>query len=167
MQDLLLAPERRAKAAETQTLRREKLGHLVLTDPAQIKYRWGIQRELHVSDQLQALQTSGRPDAQREATLYNQLAEGKAAQGKFAEAATLSTDDTARLEYAAKAVALAEPGSRCDCPAKIQQRQPRNAKAIETDVRIPAEVIWTGEQHVTLLRCTLCETYSIEDRAVS
>lgn len=160
----LLTFERRQKAAEVQALRRERAGHRVLTDPAQIKFRWGVQRELTASQQLQALQTSGRPDAQREELLCNQIAEGKAAQGKFAEAAAIGKRDTLRAEYEAKALALANPESKCECPAKQAQRQPGNAKALETDTQIVAEILWTGDETVTLLRCVLCGKYSLLQR---
>lgn len=164
MEDLLLTPERRQKAAEVQALRRSRSGNRVLTDPAQVKFRWGAQRELDASNQLQALQTSGRPDAQLEATLYDRIAAGRAAQGKFAEAAAICKGEAVRAEYEAKAQALHEPGRRCACPAKQQQRQAGNAKAVETATQIPAETIWTGTELITLMRCAACERYSVLER---
>lgn len=161
MIDLLLTTERREKAAEVQNLRREQMSHRLVKDPARIKYGWGVQRELTATNQLQALQSSGASDPEREQQFREQLAEGLAAQGKFAEAVPLSLNEDRRSEYQAKADALQQPGRRCACPETIQQRQPGNAKALATPTQNPAEVVWTGSQTLTFLLCSQCGVFSL------
>lgn len=157
--DELLTPERRAKAKEVQDLRREQWGHRVPTDPAHVQFRFGVTREQHAYNQLRALHDSGRPDAQKEDQLLNQAAEGKAAQGKFAEAASICKDEIARAEYEAKAKAF--DGPRCSCPSKIQIRQPGNAIAREVDTAVLVARVWTGVEIVRLFQCSQCGNYFI------
>lgn len=161
MEELLLTPERREKAAEVQAARRERFGQRVLTDPARVRFAWGVTRALVAAQQLQALQTSGGSvtlSAEQEQRLHDQLAEGKAAQGKFAEAAAICANPEAREEYKARAAAFENPGRHCACPERVLKRQPGNAKALEVETQSPIEEIWTGTEKVTLMRCSECET---------
>lgn len=160
MLELLLTPERREKAAETQILRREQMGHRLLMDPARIKFAWGVQRELHATHQLQALQSSGA-NPEQEGQFREQLAEGKAAQGQFAEAASLSQDADRGAEYQARADALRHPGRRCTCPDTILQRQAGSAKGRATPTQNPVEVVWTGSGNLTFLLCSQCSILSL------
>lgn len=159
--ETLLTPERRQAAAEEQALRRVRLGHLVLSDPSQIKHRWGVERERSAVAQLQAISDSGRPDAQRETELLEQIAVGKAAQGLFHQAAALSQSPIAKAEYEAKAKAMQPPGMRqCSCPPTYAQKIPGQGKGRIEKSLLPVEYLWTGTQSILLTRCVLCGIYS-------
>lgn len=159
--DVINTPERRQAALEEQELRRVRLGHRVLTDPAQIKYRWGVERVRSAETQLATV--FGRPAVQTD-NLYNQIAEGKAAQGLFEEAAAICKSAELKAEYEAKARAMINPNHGCTCPATINQVQPGNAKAIATRSRLPVEMLWDGERHLLLTRCVLCNSYLLQGR---
>lgn len=163
--EALLTPERRVAAKEAQDLRRARMGHRVLTDAAQIRFRFGVDHQRHAQNQLRAHHATGRPDAQTEAVLLDRIAHGLANQCKYVEAAAVAKDEDAKAEYLAKAETLQQIGKRCSCPETILQRQPGNAKGMETPAQFAIEVVWTGMDHITFMKCVRCELlFALEGR---
>lgn len=156
MLDVLLDPVRRQKAADDQIKLREKHGHRVPNDPALVHYFWGCARE------DQALASLQPDDFQADQSFFlNQLAEGYAAQCRFAEAAAATKSDAHRTDYLEKAKAVEGLGSiRCDCPPTLNHRLPNDAKGLNVSSQKPVERLHDGEKLIVLNRCLHCGTIS-------
>lgn len=147
----LLDPERRAKAALDQVkLRARHSGRVVAHDPAIATFYWGQQRE-------QTALTSLELNPLQEWVL-SQLAEGLAAQARYAEAAAVAPNATHRQNYNERAMALEFIGDRlCQCPSFQLFPDPNDAKGHSFVNPRDIERVFDGDKIITLMRCSFCK----------
>lgn len=154
MLETLLDPERRRKAKEDQDELREKHGgRVVKDDPAIATFYWGQQREQSALAMLDHDSTHG--------WVLKQLAEGLAAQARYAEAADVTSDPALKTGYEQRAAALDAAGTRiCDCPSIQLLPDPNDAKGRAFDNPRDIERVFDGERIITITRCSFCKTIS-------
>jgi hypothetical protein len=153
--DLIDTPERHAQAQAWQKHLRERLGPAVIKRPAQLHYIYGVHREKMVLDQLALLRDSADTD-ERVIHLRNQWGEALALQGRFHEAAEVTTSILHRREYLAKGEAIAALGSDCECPVEKVVPSPTDAKGARQSNRVLVESIFDGEKFIALSLCLNC-----------
>jgi hypothetical protein len=147
--DLLKDPARRAESARAQEEARERWAHVVKRTPAQANYLFGLARAERAlkADEVDA----------------DVLAEAFALQGRFAEAAALTTEEERREGYVARARAIETTGAfTCDCPAELITPSPADAKGKREPMRHPVETVYDGTNEFTISRCRKCGALSAE-----
>lgn len=151
MLDTLLDPERRAKAAEDQVkLRVKHGGRVVSSDPAIATFYWGQQRE---QSALAALERNPLQE-----WVLSQLAEGLAAQARYAEAAGVVPQPGDRRNYEERAAALDALGKRlCRCPSIQILPDPSDAKGRSFTNPRDIQRVYDGDKVIVLARCSFCK----------
>lgn len=156
MLDVLLSPERRAKAVKEQADLRERHGHRVVTSPAHVTFFWGRNLELRVLGELEPGEHS-----ERQQWLRNQLIEALMAQARYQEAASISQNPEQVRELSKRAWAVSHLNAKqCVCPDTIRYHDPTNAKGrIESSLR-DLQRVSNGTQVITIKECLHCHTIS-------
>jgi len=172
LESIINDPERRATAAAQQAKLRAELGHRLAQNPAQAQFLWGQAREQQTLDQLSALTAEDAPEMGEAALrgrtieLYRQLAEGYAAQGRYADAVAASEagqDGERRAEYEARRDAVESISqARCEHPAEVVEPSPTDAKGFKRKVRTEIERVYDGGRVIAFLRCSECRAVSAE-----
>lgn len=156
--EVISTPERREEARRQQEMLRERYGSRLAQHPAQSNYVYGLARMQSAFDQLGVEEL----ESQQEVHLLNQLAEGLALQGRFDEAASIVASEAHKAEYEAKASAMAQLGSGCDCPLTVTKPSPRDAKGETSSTRQLVEEVFDGSAVVKFSKCLLCGTYAAQ-----
>lgn len=151
--DAVSTPEARQAAAETQSLRREKLGKSLSQTPAQANFRFAQARLESLQHQLKAATFGDR--------VYQAIAECYAIQGHFDDAAETLPEGPQRTLYEAKGAAVRNLDvQRCACPPTVRRASKTDAKGTEEATQRPVDDVWDGERNMVVTRCSLCGTFS-------
>lgn len=146
----LLEEKRRAYGAKEQQERRELTGHKLARHPAVANYNYGIARENFAHKQFLSC-----PPEQVKGN-FAVLAEALAMQGRFSQAAEQLDDGPLKKLYEAKAVAMAQVGTKCSCPDSKLVSQPGNAIGKTVPSFEKFDEVYNGKMTVSFARCTLC-----------
>ena len=130
--EILLDPDRRAKAADEQAKLKQSIGTRLARSIPHANYVFGVARETLALERLQA----GENDA-----AYDQLGEGLALQARFTEATEAVRDIQRRELYAAKAAAIERIGE---------------LSCTHTGEHLPSQRVWNGKQMIAFTRCVQC-----------
>jgi hypothetical protein len=148
---LLSDPARRAEAARVQAERRAERSDVTTRTPAEANYLFGVARAELALAHVEAEGAASR------------LAEGYALQGFFAGAAAVEQDEERKMEYEAKALAVAHLGAfQCGDPETQVERKRGDAKGQRVPLRHPVEEVYDGSRFLTLFVCRVCGAYSAE-----
>lgn len=156
--EVIDTPERREQSRRQQEKLREKFGARLAQRTAESNYLYGLAREQQALDQLRAV----AGDAEKEARLFDQLAEGLALQARFAEAADLAQSPGYKAEYRAKAEALTQIGVNCQCPRSVVTPSPVDAKGVTTPAQQALDRVYDGRAEIAFYKCLLCKTISAQ-----
>ncbi len=154
--DVLLEPERRAKAAKEQEQLREKNQHRIVTDPALVTFYWGQNLERTALNQIESNDFSDRGQQ-----ALGQLSDALAAQARFSEAADLTQSDAQKKDYHAKALALEHVGERqCQCAPEKVYPKPGDAKGHRIESLRDIQRVSDGQRVYRLRSCLHCGAIS-------
>lgn len=127
------------------------MGSRVTHEPAEALYWYGVAREDFALSQM-------TPETEFGSLPFRQLAEARAAQGEFEDAAGLVLAGPEQEDYTAKAAAVASIGTKlCDCNETVLVRQPGNAKGVvHHNSRPIAEFLRYGTDRIQITKCDNC-----------
>jgi len=153
----LLDPGRQREASEDQAALSLIKSHRLADSVPRANYLFGCSLEQKI---LSTILSDDFTAGGRER--LNRLGEAYALQGRFEDAATITTDPAHQAAYALRARAMQSIGVRCACPAVVFRPSKTDAKGDRHVTQHKIEQVFDGSRIVTFFRCAECGALSAE-----